>query len=178
MRCAIAQRPGGKPLWRVSFRPRKFPLSANPAETRKKQAAPGNDPAVRSSTAGPKQVGDTGKSSRSVIPGSRQLPADRPANRQSGSPPGARFCHVFRGTRSIEDDDEEEDYYEERLALYFSFEIPDHAPDVSNPGTRFENLQTLLIRTHLQEFNSDSASAPANHFPTRRHIEIDSVCAH
>jgi hypothetical protein len=75
-------------------------------------------------------------------------------------------------------DDEDEDDYEERLALYFSFEIPDHAPDVSNPGTRLENLQTLLIRTHLQEFNSDSASAPANHFPTRRHIEIDSVCAH
>lgn len=40
---------------------------------------------------------------------------------------------------------EDEDDYEERLALYFSFEIPDHAPDVSNPGTRLENLQTLLI---------------------------------
>ena len=110
---------------------------------------------------------------RWAIRGSRLLPTDRAANRQSGSPPGARFCHVFRGTRSDDEDD-----YEERLALYFSFEIPDHAPDVSNPGTRLENLQTLLIRTHLQEFNSDSASAPANHFPTRRHIEIDSVCAH
>jgi len=55
------------------------------------------------------------------------------------------------------------------------FEIPNHAPDVSNPAARLENLQALLIRTHLQEFNCDSPTTPVRHFPTRRHIEIDSI---
>ena len=53
--------PGGEPLWRASLRPREFPLDANQAETGKNRRLPGTSQTVRSSTAGCKRIGASGK---------------------------------------------------------------------------------------------------------------------
>jgi len=110
-------KPGGEPLWSASLRPREFRLDANQAETCKNRRLPGTSQTVRSSTAGCKRIGASGKCP--ALGHSREPPVATlfgrigleakfvrsPGTCQSGSPPDvgpsriALTCHTVRSLR-------------------------------------------------------------------------------
>jgi hypothetical protein len=87
----------GRPLWRVSLRPRESCLNVNPAETCKNRRLPGmtQDKVFPSRLFVRHHTRPDRTATRRDVPGSRLLPTDRAAILQSGSPPGVGNKHIL-----------------------------------------------------------------------------------